>query len=865
MAAHTGQDYLINVVRNGARPFFGPTRRVVPGSHTSTHARSATPTAAAPETTSGAATSPKPSAPPELSAERASTPRHSASSRAADAFTPGESITHETLAPIELTPASRPDHTSHEQINAQPPTNHEQAATQVQSATQVQLATQVQSATQAQTSTQQQSTSQEQAATLKQAEDEIALAGSFQSHSRAVSGSPEGHERASGVESHTSSAYIENVKPDEASTQIGTGSAREWNEADDGRRIVETLPVELTPADSQSATRAGKPSDVRQAAWCDLSPVPSYAAAEESTMEDEARRGSASSRIRVNAAESRTTPDFNGGGSIDVTLSGVEPRPRAQPMWESHAPDMPQPTFANEIRSTVEEYRAVESSREFDTSEASGAQSSSAAAASHSANSAPSAPRAGSPPYVTDSSLTDYVTDSPLDDKGSPDDKGSTKDGSSHTHDHEPMPKARGDASLASLQHEEWARAGGRAEARLDKQRQRDEQKRPDGQKQLHGQKRPDEHDRAVPLLRHMRGETVVLLPRLFEQTGRTSHREQNLASVTDTRKSEDEKGRGGETSRRGSQPVEGEVSFSSESGSVNASFGSLKMRDAMAGVDLRGAEVARGDSAEVSRATSGMSPGATSEVSLGGMSEVSPSGTSEVSPSEASRVQPGKVSEVRPGTSSGVKPDMSVGAEPRSAEQSYRINLAGESYRISQVEESYPVNPVGDSYRISSAGENPPVGKLITEREPSPSSRVRGAMNASALQAAPVQKAAAMAARTGAMPVRTVASASAQIRAGGSVRGREGARAAREESGGNATELLPAEARGTRAVEGRAGREASANVTPKVTINRLDVRIVNQTPPVPAPPAATAPAQEPKHDNWESMDRGHLGRLFLL
>jgi hypothetical protein len=80
-------------------------------------------------------------------------------------------------------------------------------------------------------------------------------------------------------------------------------------------------------------------------------------------------------------------------------------------------------------------------------------------------------------------------------------------------------------------------------------------------------------------------------------------------------------------------------------------------------------------------------------------------------------------------------------------------------------------------------------------------------------------------------------------------------------------TELQPAESKRPRVGEAKAGRESPAGgVAPKVSVGRLDVRIVNQTPTPPAPaPAPTPPAPSPKRDGWESLDRGHMGRLFLL
>jgi hypothetical protein len=88
--------------------------------------------------------------------------------------------------------------------------------------------------------------------------------------------------------------------------------------------------------------------------------------------------------------------------------------------------------------------------------------------------------------------------------------------------------------------------------------------------------------------------------------------------------------------------------------------------------------------------------------------------------------------------------------------------------------------------------------------------------------------------------------------------------------NGRETTELLPAASASSGAGKprGAAGQSrteaAEGGGAPKVTVNRLDVRVVNQTPTPPAPTPPT-PAPAPQRDGWDSMDRGHLGRLFLL
>jgi hypothetical protein len=63
---------------------------------------------------------------------------------------------------------------------------------------------------------------------------------------------------------------------------------------------------------------------------------------------------------------------------------------------------------------------------------------------------------------------------------------------------------------------------------------------------------------------------------------------------------------------------------------------------------------------------------------------------------------------------------------------------------------------------------------------------------------------------------------------------------------------------------EGNAARMASLAHAPKLTINRLDVQVVNradpQPPARPAPPASASPSQP---DSWGAPDRHFLGRFF--
>jgi hypothetical protein len=348
-------------------------------------------------------------------------------------------------------------------------------------------------------------------------------------------------------------------------------------------------------------------------------------------------------------------------------------------------------------------------------------------------------------------------------------------------------------------------------------------------------QKQRDEEASAAPLLRHTRGETVVRLPSMFGRMGRASRVEQNQTDLVDARKVLDEKGRD-VASQRGAE----------------ADANGMSMRPAPAEVETGNAEAG----------------------------------------SSATGVEAGRAtSRVSPGRSSGVKPGSSLKSyQSNTARESYQSNPAGESYTFTPAMDSYQTKPTSETagaLESTQAGTLSPVGDA-----PQVKARAR-ASNADAMQVTSAQTGATVA-RTDAMHVRTVAThaqmnatpaqmnatpapmeatpvrtaetASAQGRSA-SVGERDGARAARKGDGGRAPELLPAESKRPRVREGRAGRDASAGEgsAPKVTINRLDVRIVNQTPPAPVVPTPPAPAPSSKRDSWESLDRGHLGRLFLL
>lgn len=63
---------------------------------------------------------------------------------------------------------------------------------------------------------------------------------------------------------------------------------------------------------------------------------------------------------------------------------------------------------------------------------------------------------------------------------------------------------------------------------------------------------------------------------------------------------------------------------------------------------------------------------------------------------------------------------------------------------------------------------------------------------------------------------------------------------------------------------EGNAARMASLAHAPKLTINRLDVQVVNRADPQPpAPPAPPASASPSQPDPWGAPDRSFLGRFF--
>jgi hypothetical protein len=81
------------------------------------------------------------------------------------------------------------------------------------------------------------------------------------------------------------------------------------------------------------------------------------------------------------------------------------------------------------------------------------------------------------------------------------------------------------------------------------------------------------------------------------------------------------------------------------------------------------------------------------------------------------------------------------------------------------------------------------------------------------------------------------------------------------------AKQTQPAHAHASRTRESREGiaaRTASPAHAPKLTINRLDVQVVNRADPQPpAPPAPPASASPSQPDPWGAPDRSFLGRFF--
>lgn len=81
-----------------------------------------------------------------------------------------------------------------------------------------------------------------------------------------------------------------------------------------------------------------------------------------------------------------------------------------------------------------------------------------------------------------------------------------------------------------------------------------------------------------------------------------------------------------------------------------------------------------------------------------------------------------------------------------------------------------------------------------------------------------------------------------------------------------NLQEVVPAQAKETFLREamrnqGVSHRDESA---PKLTINRLDIQIINQTPAEPQKQALRVQPQSSSIDSWEALDRHHLGHFYL-
>jgi hypothetical protein len=79
--------------------------------------------------------------------------------------------------------------------------------------------------------------------------------------------------------------------------------------------------------------------------------------------------------------------------------------------------------------------------------------------------------------------------------------------------------------------------------------------------------------------------------------------------------------------------------------------------------------------------------------------------------------------------------------------------------------------------------------------------------------------------------------------------------------------EVLPAQTAKPRLREAMAGREAShrgAGTAPRLTINRLDVQIINQPPTAPPKPSPRVRAPVAQRSDWRNLDRHYIGRFDL-
>lgn len=305
----------------------------------------------------------------------------------------------------------------------------------------------------------------------------------------------------------------------------------------------------------------------------------------------------------------------------------------------------------------------------------------------------------------------------------------------------------------------------------------------------------------AAPLVQHTRGETIVRLPRL---PGRASRSEQRAGDLT---------------------------------------------------VALGGLEDLRATFTGAAGASSGANAdrAAVPPSSRGGIERVSPFGASEARPAGTVETRAAGGSGPRPGAGAVVNPASRERTSNSTAEHApvARPHLAREATRNA-------LSPAAAKGHLSAEGKGFAAGDSTHSNQ----SARPGQPNQPARPGEPGQPArpgvSGQMARAGDPSPASSASRARQARASGDARG-----ARRADAG----ELLPAEPKRPRVGEGVAGRESAAGGgAPRVTVGRLDVRVVNQTPPKPAPtPAPKPPAPASKGDGWESLDRGHLGRLFLL
>ena len=404
------------------------------------------------------------------------------------------------------------------------------------------------------------------------------------------------------------------------------------------------------------------------------------------------------------------------------------------------------------------------------------------------------------------------------------------------------------------------------------------------------------------PLLQHTPGETIVRLPRLPVRPGGVPRPEQRPVSLSEVR-----------------EELEDLHATAAEStGAVPGADAQPQPRDAARQAEAGGADAeAIPDSASK---TSG-SPGGISRASHFGTAEMLTDGTAETHPSGDSTLRPGAGSWANPASREKIshpKAETTQAGRPTRGHESAQNILSpptaaspppaagkrvapgepkvpGQSTRPEhqlRVDDTPPLSsPTRATNADTSGGAHAHVAATpahtvatpahgattpmhaATVNAPTPAAQAHGTVphSPTPLPRTPTSathvRAESTPAPTAVTSGQSEASSPAPSRAGVVVGGGRdgGARGSGRPGVGETAGLFPAESKRPRVGEARSGRESAAGGgAAKVTVGRLDVRVVNQTPPAP-PPAPKPPAPAPKRDGWESLDRGLLGRLFLL